>query len=143
LKSNFVDELGIVFIKIIQNSRFMSDLKTQIFSVIKKRPHSICTSFDAYEVAYVNDNSEYIIYPTKCNNGTSFVCTLRVSKRCNNDTLPFADETIRKVELTEKEYMDLKWAIEAWKEQIEEQDLEEFKDFAESEPGTMDDLLHD
>ena len=39
--------------------------------------------------------------------------------------------------------MDLKWSIEAWKEQMEEQDLEEFKDFAESEPGTMDDLLHD
>ena len=57
--------------------------------------------------------------------------------------LVFADETIRTIELTEKEYMDLKWSIEAWKEQMEEQDLEEFKDFAESEPGTMDDLLHD
>ena len=47
----------------------MSDLKTQMFSVIKKRPYSICTSFETYDVAYVNDNSEYIICPSKHNNG--------------------------------------------------------------------------
>lgn len=121
----------------------MSDLKTQIFSVIKKRPHSICTSFETYDVAYVNDNSEYVICPSKHNNGTSFTCTLRINRRCDDEPLVFTDETIRTIELTEKEYMDLKWTIEAWKEQLEEQDLEEFKDFAESEPGTMDDLLHD
>lgn len=119
----------------------MSDLKTQIFSVIKKRPCSIATRFGGYQLGYINDNVGYMVGIDKYDN--RFVCTLDIDRSFDNDPLMFKDSTRREVELTEKEYMDLKWSIEAWKEQMEEQDLEEFKDFAESEPGTMDDLLHD
>lgn len=119
----------------------MSDLKTQIFSVIKKRPCSIATRFGGYQLGYINDNVAYVVGIDR--HDGQFVCTLDVNKDLDKEPLMFKDSTFRKVELTEKEYMDLKWSIEAWREQIEEQDLEEFKDFAESEPGTMDDLLHD
>lgn len=120
----------------------MSDLKTQIFSIIKKRPCSISTRFGGHQLGYVNDNVRYLIGIDR-QHGGHFVCTLDINKSLDIEPLMFKDSTFRKIELTEKEYMDLKWSIEAWKEQMEEQDLEEFKDFAESEPGTMDDLLHD
>ena len=119
----------------------MSDLKTQIFSVIKKRPYSISTTFGGYQLGYINDNIEYVVGIDR--HDGHFTCTLDINKSLDKDPLMFKDSTYRKVELTEREYMDLKWSIETWKEQMEEQDLEEFKDFAESEPGTMDDLLND
>lgn len=50
---------------------------------------------------------------------------------------------IKEVELSEKEYMELKWQIENWLDLINDSLYNQFKEFAESEDSSMDDLLND
>ena len=45
--------------------------------------------------------------------------------------------------LTEKEFMELKWTIEKWSDDIENKTFDEFRDFVNSNANPADDLLND
>lgn len=45
--------------------------------------------------------------------------------------------------LTEKEFMELKWTIEKWSNDIENKTFDEFRDFVNSNANPADDLLND
>lgn len=111
----------------------MSDLKNQIFTLLKKCPERVNFNEHVTEVAYYpEDNSTYIL-TLKSEEGYKIQVSIYDYANVFSKTIP----------LTEKEYMDIKWAIEEWRNLLEEKAFEDFAKFAESEPNSMDDLLND
>ena len=113
----------------------MSDLKNQIFTLLKKCPDSATGS----EANYHGDRNYYSIVLHK-KYGTQedipdFSASLTIFTEFGRH--------YKSVELTEREFMDLKWTMEEWNKVLEDKAFEEFKDFAENEPNSMDDLLKD
>lgn len=112
----------------------MSDLKNQILALLEKCPDYTTTIIDdLIEATYYN--GEFITY------------RVHVSFKPNPTValfIYFNSSTYRKeISVTEKEFMDIKWKIEAWAKEIEAKALDTFKEFAEKEPSSMDDLLND
>lgn len=118
----------------------MSDLKSQLFSLIKKCPNNASTWDDGSYLSYkASDEVEYSIQTLKKKPGypedyPDFTASINIEK----DT--FVSETIA---LTEKEFMDIKWKTEEWESVLHAKALEAFKEFAESNQTSMDDLLND
>ena len=111
----------------------MSDLKNQIFALLKKCPERANISEYVTEIAYYpEDNSTYIL-TLKSEVGYKIQVSIYNYDNVFSKTVP----------LTEKEYMDIKWSVEEWREVLEEKAFEDFAKFAESEPNSMDDLLND
>lgn len=113
----------------------MSDLKNQIFALLKKCPDSTGT----HQIHYYTDSTVYVITLTT-KFGTQedvpdYSAIVTISKE--------SGQYHKTVELTEKEYMDIKWTIEEWAKDLEEKAFEDFAKFAEREPNSMDDLLND
>ena len=114
----------------------MSDLKNQIFTLLKKRPDSAGASSSVIAVAYdLNKPVSYSISLFKDVKDKQYSVSIRINEEFNT--------YIKNIELTEKEYMDVKWTIEEWIKDLEEKAFEDFAKFAESEPNSMDDLLND
>ena len=114
----------------------MSDLKNQIFTLLKKRPDSAGGSSRVIAVAYdLNKPVSYSISLFKDVKEKPYSVSIRISEEFNTYN--------KDIELTEKEYMDIKWTIEEWIKDLEEKAFEDFAKFAESEPNSMDDLLND
>lgn len=114
----------------------MSDLKNQIFALLKKRPDSAGASNLVVAVAYdLNKPTSYSISLFKDIKDKPYSVNIRINEEFNT--------YIKDVELTEKEYMDIKWTIEEWIKDLEQKAFEDFAKFAESEPNSMDDLLND
>lgn len=112
----------------------MSDLKNQIFALLEKCPDYTTTIIDDFiEATYYN--GEFITYRVH----VSFKPTPMVTLSIYFNSSVFKKE----VSVTEKEFMDIKWKIEAWTREIEAKALDTFKEFAEKEPNSMDDLLND
>ena len=112
----------------------MSDLKNQIFALLEKCPDHITTVIDDFiEATYYN--GEFITY------------RVHVSFKPNPTVILFiyfnSSAYRKEISVTEKEFMDIKWKIEAWEKEVEAKALETFKEFAEKEPNSMDDLLND
>ena len=127
----------------------MSDLKNQIFTLLKKCPKCVELWGDGCRITYKNGDSNYTFHLS------------RPPKE--DDEIPFPDDTSRvhyefqmdvylnsankhfydKIELTEKEYMEIKWTVEEWHDIFTTAVLDEFKEFVETEPSSMDDLLND
>lgn len=125
----------------------MSDLKSQIFTLLKKCPKSTELWKNSCRITYKNGESIYVVHLS----------------RPQDEEIPFADfepqehyefqmdiylnsggkHFCQKIELTEKEYMEIKWAIEEWTTVLKTAILDEFKEFVETEPSSMDDLLND
>lgn len=118
----------------------MSDLKSQIFSLLKKCPTSASSWDNGSLVLYrTGDGQEYHIetykrkdYHPKDHPDFSATITIE-NERFDCETIP----------LTEKEFMDFKWKTEEWEKILHEKAFEAFKEFAESDPTSMDDLLND
>lgn len=111
----------------------MSDLKNQIFALLEKCPDYITIIDDLIEATYYN--GEFITYRVHMSFKPNYTVTLSVY---------FNSNVFRKeISVTEKEFMDIKWKIEAWSKEIEAKALDTFKEFAEREPNSMDDLLND
>ena len=116
----------------------MSDLKNQIFALLKKCPDYICrieNKVDNFtEVTYYN--GEFITYKLHLSpTNAPFVVTLMIYSNSN----VFKKDIL----FTEKEFMEIKWKIEEWGNELETKAFNVFKEFAESEPNSMDDLLND
>ena len=113
----------------------MSDLKNQIFALLKKCPNYTGT----HQIHYYTDSTVYIITLTTKfetqKDVPDYSAIITISKESGQ-----YDKTVK---LTEKEYMDIKWTIEEWTNYLKEKAFEDFAKFAESEPNTMDDLLND
>ena len=118
----------------------MSDLKSCIFSLIKKCPDIASTWDDGSYLGYKGPNEvEYCIQTNKKRDFhpedyPDFVAEINIEK----ETAIF--ET---VPLTEKEFMEIKWKTQEWEKVLREKALDAFKEFAESDPTSMDDLLND
>lgn len=111
----------------------MSDLKNQVFALLEKCPDYTTTLDDFIEATYYN--SEFITYRVHVSFRSNSTITLFIY---------FNSSVFRKeISVTEKEFMDIKWKIEAWTKEIEAKALDTFKEFAEKEPNSMDDLLND
>ena len=113
----------------------MNDLKNQIFALLKKCPNAARDR----QIHYYTDSVAYTISLIS-NFGTQENvpdCYAIITISTENDQYQ------KNVELTEKEYMDLKWTIEEWDKELKEKAFDDFVKFAESEPNSMDDLLDD
>lgn len=110
----------------------MSDLKNQIFTLLKKCPNEIYLS---------PESNDFVV--SYYNNGNVYDLNFIYSKTLVTIGISNGTEYIKQVEVTEKEYMELKWTAEEWSKVLEEKAFEEFKEFAEMEPSSMDDLLND
>ena len=113
----------------------MNNLKNQIFALLKKCPNGV----DRHRISYHKDDNYYDLtlnkkYETQ-EDTPNFSASLIIYKNTN--------KYFKSVELTEKEYMDIKWSIEEWNKVLEDKAFEEFRDFVESTPNSMDDLLKD
>ncbi len=114
----------------------MSDLKNQIFALLKKRPDSAGASNSVVSIGYdLNKSIWYCISLFKDVKDKPYSVNVRINGDFNT--------YIRDIELTEKEYMDMKWTIEEWARDLEEKAFEDFAKFAERDPNSMDDLLDD
>lgn len=114
----------------------MSDLKNQILALLKKCPDS---AVEGCEIQYHNNTCYYSIVLNKKHGILEDVPDFSVSLTIYTEFGRY----FKSIELTEKEFMDLKWTIEEWNKVLEDKAFEEFKDFAENEPNSMDDLLKD
>ena len=108
----------------------MSDLKNQIFKLLKRAPD--CANNNR-EVKYISDDTYYTITL-----GEDF--TINLSILCSKPCCKWLFLTI---ELDEKEYMEAKWTIEDWQKHLDAQLLNKFAEFVDTDPETMDDLLND
>lgn len=111
----------------------MSDLKNQIFTLLKRCPGRANISGYVTEIAYYPEDNSIYILTLKSEEGYQIQVSI----------YNYANVFSKTVSLTEKEYMDIKWAIEEWREVLEEKAFDDFAKFAESEPNSMDDLLND
>lgn len=111
----------------------MSDLKNQIFTLLKKSPDYVFIVENLIEATYYN--TDFITYKIQLIPGEKDILSLYIYSSSNTFN--------KRVELTEKEFMDIKWKIEDWKKELEIKALEDFAKFSESEPNSMDDLLND
>ena len=111
----------------------MSDLKNQIFTLLKKRPERVNINEHVTEIAY---------YPEE---DSTYMLTLKSKEeyKIQVSIYDYPNVFSKIISLTEKEYMDIKWTIEEWQKVLEEKAFEDFTKFAESEPNSMDDLLND
>ena len=114
----------------------MSDFKNQIFTLLKKCPDS---ATNGHEIQYHNDKIYYSLILNKKQGTQPDILDFSVSLTIFTEFGRY----FKSIELTEKEFMDLKWAIDDWHNVLEAKAFEEFKDFAESKPNSMDDLLND
>ena len=115
----------------------MSDLKNQVFALLKKRPTMACVTNQIVQATYhPNESTRYDISLFK----DSFNKPYMMNVLINENLGTFA----KNVEITEKEFMELKWIVDDWAATIKSEVFERFKDFAEpAEPTAMDDLLND
>lgn len=111
----------------------MSDLKNQIFALLKKCPKRASTNEHVIEIAYYPEENSTYILTLKSEEEYKIKVSIYDYPNVFSKTIP----------LTEKEYMDIKWTIEEWQKVLEEKAFEDFAKFAESEPNSMDDLLND
>ena len=115
----------------------MSDLKSQIFALLKKRPlHAISYKY----------GGSLVYYPDKKTCDASYhigIDTLNEEYHLRFTIYDGPNVIEKNLELTEKEFMDMKWKIQDWENLIQTEALEKFKDFVESEPRSMDELLED
>ena len=111
----------------------MSDLKNLILALLEKCPQRAVAYEDGGTVSYfprdghsynldLISNEEYL---------------LKLTMFCGPSV--FSEE----IPLTEREFMELKWKFEDWQKELKAKALDEFKEFAKSEPKSMDDLLKD
>ena len=113
----------------------MNDLKNQIFALLKKRPYWA----RPLRIHYYKDLVSYDVTLHKKLGEQEDVPGYSAYFVISTD----AGMYDKNIELTEKEFMDMKWTIDEWHRTLEAKAFEEFRDFVESEPNSMDDLLKD
>lgn len=114
----------------------MDDLKKFVKKLIfsSKVPTYVEISNETAVISYVKNDMRFSVNIIK--KMESYGCFLYI--------FGSGDQTlIKEVELSEKEYMELKWQIENWLDLINDSLYNQFKEFAESEDSSMDDLLND
>ena len=110
----------------------MDDLKTLINKLLCKQPDLIYEMFET-SVQYKNKDFIYDITLWKSEHKVTLSIQGNVAITSNYD-----------IELTEKEYMELKWKMEAWRDELQNSNFETFKEFVNEIPESgMDDLLND
>ena len=124
----------------------MSDLKSQIFKLIKKHPNTVNSWNDNAYIIYHTDTADYQInlYKKQDYHPSDYplysIC-LNISIQ-NSDI--FGNDYSETIPVTEKEFMELKWKFEEWQDILREEAFNKFKEFVEpDEPSVMDDLLND
>lgn len=111
----------------------MNDLKNLIFALLEKCPNHAFSYPDGGEALYYyKDATSYNLGLTS---GDKYVAHFMIYSGPNVFN--------KEVSLTEKEFMEMKWKLEDWAKDLEAKAFEEFKDFVESKPNSMDDLLND
>lgn len=110
----------------------MDDLKTLVNKLLCKRPDVIYEMFGP-GAQYQNKDFIYDIMLSESKHIVTLNIQGNVAITSNYD-----------IELTEKEYMELKWKIEAWRDELQNSNFETFKEFVNEIPERgMDDLLND
>lgn len=110
----------------------MDDLKTLVNKLLCRQPDLIHEIFEL-SVQYQNKGLIYDITLWESEHKVTLDIQGNVVVTSNYD-----------IELTEKEYMELKWKIEAWRDELQNSNFETFKEFVNEIPERgMDDLLND
>lgn len=113
----------------------MSDLKNQVFRLFEKRPIEAQIAETGGSLRYCVTDSLYYSINVIASDNSKFAIGVEIW----TDYAHYE----RYVEISEKEFMNLKWKIEDWQSILEQEAFDKFEEFANIEPGTMDDLLND
>lgn len=111
----------------------MEELKNLVSRLLEIRPNVAGKGLSDGNVTYID--SEYR-YDISVNNFNEHRLNLII--RAHEDFEYFS------CKLTEKEFMDIKWKIEAWEDKIRSDAFDAFKSFVNNHPqNSMDELLND
>ena len=119
----------------------MDELKTLIKKLLNQVPNRIEPIFDDVDsIIYEYNGKEYTISLFRDFDGpnsyrialyTDVISTYRQLKTFY-------------IDISEKEYMEIKWKIEEWNDYLTNQQMDQFKEFVESfSNNSMDELLND
>ena len=109
------------------------ELLNLVKRLLKRKPTNLGGLFEELTVDYRNGDSTYCISVSNYN-GYKIHFRLETPKQAN---------IYRDIEVSEKEYMEVKWQIEYWTELITNSEFDLFREFAERDDSQMDDLLDD
>lgn len=112
----------------------MNNIKNLVFKLIKNIPDTA----NSNTVEYFRQIHEYAIGIFKAQEKFQLVVNVYTNIR---NYAPRVSTYV--VDIDERDYMNLKWQFEEWKQYLENKDLDDFEIFANTENGTMDDLLED
>lgn len=115
----------------------MENLKNLIWKVLKKRPYTVNVenAYDEWDIHYITAKNNYFSIELVNEGEDSYFVILKITNEGQDHLV------IKEVSLSEKEYMEMKWTIESWKDRLDEEALDSFKEFAESGSETIDSLL--
>lgn len=111
------------------------ELVNLVKKLLKRTPTSVYDDpFNDYSIVYKNGDVEYRISICKINQ--LFTVELHISNYKINSFTHYDSN------ITEREYMEIKWSIENWKQTINDYEFDAFREFVEDDTQ-MDDLLND
>lgn len=118
----------------------MTDLLTLIKKLLNQVPNRADKDVNPFidgGVEYFYENLNYSIDYWKGQNG--YTISLHISERN-----PFYCLNHITIEVSEKDYMEIKWKCEEWSKYLKEQQLNQFEEFVNGfENNSMDELLND
>ena len=115
----------------------MKDLKTLVIKLLEQKPNScIIDGFMcAAHVSYVNGDTRYEISLHKA---SKYSLELHIYSVCDSKSYYYD------CDLSEQEFMEIKWKIEGWDQVLQEDVFNAFSEYVESLPGdARDELLND
>lgn len=112
----------------------MEDLKTLVNRLLEIRPNNAGDGIFEGDIIYIDGNREYSI--SLCNFNKEYNLNLTIK-----DSIYWKQFDCI---LSEKEFMEIKWKIEAWNDKLAQDAFGAFKSFIETHPqNSMDELLND
>ena len=118
----------------------MEQLKNLVKKLIAKEPSSADpNAIFTPQIEYKNDNVIYRIAINHIPETNEYVLELFIEDNPEDYDTGYNYYC----NITEKEYMEIKWNIEAWHDFLVKKEFDRFAEFAEQEQSSMDELLND
>lgn len=118
----------------------MEQLKGLVKSLLEKKPSYVEMDSFSPTAYYKSEKVTYNIDLYSNKNTNEFKVSLYITKDDEKYDIFGYDYSC---DLTEKEFMELKWQMEAWNKELRQIAFNEFKEFVEQQESPMDELLHD
>ena len=119
----------------------MSEIKSLAKRLLKKKPNVVVTEdgYTAHDVLTLAGYNNKDVYYTVSLMKPNIVGGFRLTIDINTDDLSYSYTC----DLTEQEFMEIKWQIEEWNEHLKNDLFDTLRDFVHVGNDPADDLLND